>query len=412
MKRYLLTVVLFAGSVLGAGMKLNTIHNFTGLGDGGYPMTGLIFDNTGALYGTSSIGGDFEACDEGGQCGVIFKLTPPAQSGGDWMETELYDFFNPGPYPPNTPLVFDGQNNLYGGAGPTSDGAGYFQLTGSNGNWTLNNIYYINNDVFPGVGRPLLGKKNNMYVLGGGNYGSVVELTRNPNNTWTSITLYTFLAGNDGGMPVAGVVGDHAGNLYGTTNEGGGSADCGTVYELSPQSGGSWSETILHSFTGSDGCLPYAGVILDSKGNLYGAAATGGTGPCGSSGCGLVYELSPPAEPGGSWTYTILHSFASTDGVGPISGLTMSSSGVLYGTTNGGGGGPCEPTGAGCGTVYRLTPPANAGGAWTEDFVAFNGANGTNPFGSVLLDESTGVLYGTTRVGGVYGYGTVFQVVP
>jgi uncharacterized repeat protein (TIGR03803 family) len=400
------TSALFVGTALAAGSNLTTLHSFTSFADGGYPMTGLTIDSRGALYGGTEIGGNYEACDEGGACGVIFKLTPPSQAGGVWTESELYDFQFQDPYPLGGTLVFAGAKNLYGGAGPGGNGSAIVQLTETNGSWSLNPIYS------PASGTPLFGKKNNMFVLGGGTYGSVVELTRSSNETWTATTLYTFLAGNDGNNPQVGVVADYAGNLYGTTLFGGGGTNCGTVYELSPQANGGWTEKILHSFTGgADGCfLTGDGVILDNQGNLFGATITGGNGPC-DGGCGVVYELSPPAGPGGAWKETILHTFVNTDGANPQANLTLSSTGVLYGTTELGGGGPCEPTGAGCGTVFRLIPPSAPGGTWAESSFGLNGADGSRPLASVLLNESTGTLYGTTRLGGVYGYGTVFQLV-
>jgi uncharacterized repeat protein (TIGR03803 family) len=397
-------VLLFAGAAMAAGPTETVLHNFTGAADGGYPMAGLILDQTGALYGTAIIGGNFSACDEGGACGTIFELVPPSQGGGAWTESELYDFQYQDPYPPSTNLVFDQAGNLYGGTGP-NQGSATFQLTESAGIWSLNPIYY------PGAGAPVFDTKGNLYVLGGGADGSIVELTPQPGGTWNSTTLYTFTGGNDGKLPESGVIVDHAGNLYGTTLLGGGSTQCGVVYELSPQTNGSWTESILHSFTGtaSDGCYPQAEVIVDHKGNLYGTTQDGGLGPC-TSGCGVVFELSPPAQEGGAWTETVLHKFNNTNGANPYAGLAIDSTGALYGTTAAGGNGPCEPKGAGCGTVFRLTPPSKPGGAWSEIFYSFQGPDGENPFANVILDESKGVLYGTTRNGGTYDYGTVFQI--
>jgi uncharacterized repeat protein (TIGR03803 family) len=398
---------LFSASSIAGESTLTVLHNFTGLFDGGYPLTGLIADKTGALYGSAEIGGDFGACDEGGACGLIFKLTPPSQGGGAWTETELYDFQDQDPYSPDTNLVFDGKGNLYGGAGVDSGNAGSFQLTESNGSWTLNNIYS------GGGGTPLIGKSGNLFVIANPIPGlccsSVVELTY-AHGMWNPTTLYTFSGTTAGNEPEAGVVADDEGNLYGTTLYGG-TGDCGIVYELSPQANGTWSETTLHNFMGTDGCSLAAGVILDKKGNLYGVTITGGNGPC-EIGCGVVFELSPPAEAGGAWAETTLYNFQHTDGSNPLAGLTMSSTGVLYGTTAGGGGGPCEPTGGGCGTIFKLVPPSKTGGGWTESFFPFNGNDGEGPQGSVHIDESSGALYGTTRTGGAYGYGVVWQLLP
>jgi len=399
----LILVWMFTGSAMAAGPTETVLHNFTSQADGGYPVAGLILDQTGALYGTATIGGDYDACDQGGACGVVFKLTPPSNGGG-WTESVLYEFQYQDPYPPSTNLVFDQLGNLYGGTGPGENGSAIFQLTESAGAWSMNPIYE------PGGGTPIFDRKGNLYVFGGGTDGSVVELTQQPDGTWNPTTLYTFGGGQDGQYPQGGVVGDRAGNLYGVTLFGGGSTDCGIVFELSPQANGTWTESILHSFTGgSDGCYPYAAVILDLHGNLYGTTLSGGIGPCANQ-CGVVFELSPPSVSGAAWTESILHTFNSKDGANPQASLTMDSTGALYGTTAGGGNGPCEPTGSGCGTVFRLTPPSHPGGVWSEIFFSFQGLNGETPLANVLLDESKGVLYGTTRNGGTYGYGTAFQI--
>jgi uncharacterized repeat protein (TIGR03803 family) len=181
------------------------------------------------------------------------------------------------------------------------------------------------------------------------------------------------------------------------------------VFELSP-SNGAWTEKILYSFTGSNGCSPYAGLILDKKGNLYGTTYTGGGfGPCTNQ-CGTVFELTPNEN--GTWSESVLHSFDNTDGANPYAALAIDPTGALYGTTERGGSGTCEPAGAGCGTVFRLAPPSKSGGNWKLTSYGFQSANGMIPLGSVLVDESKKALYGTTSGGTVYGHGTVFQITP
>jgi uncharacterized repeat protein (TIGR03803 family) len=148
--------------------------------------------------------------------------------------------------------------------------------------------------------------------------------------------LYSFSGGSDGANPVGALVADKAGNLYGTTSQGGSSnctAGCGIVFELTPPAtrGGVWSETVLCRFTGgSDGAAPESNLTFDAAGNLYGTTASGG----GASHAGTVFELAPPSTQGGAWTETVLYSFAGgSDGKSPVAGLVFDAAGNLYGTT-------------------------------------------------------------------------------
>jgi len=233
-------------------------------------------------------------------------------------------------------------------------------------------------------------------------------------------TLHSFTGGSDGEGPVSTLAVDRVGNLYGTTGGGGGATacelGCGTVFMLAVPAtqNGAWKETVLYSFTGgSDGAGPAAGLIFDRAGNLYGTTAVGGDGPCneGVGGCGVVFELSPPAAPGGAWTEAVLHSFSGSDGSGPIARLTLDQAGNLYGTTNGGGSGSgCS---AGCGVVFELVAPASQGGAWTYSVLhnfSQDGSDGFLPYGDLVLDPA-GNLYGTTIAGGTGNAGgTVFEL--
>src|SRR5664279_5403051 len=196
--------------------------------------------------------------------------------------------------------------------------------------------------------------------------------------------------GTDGTFPQAGLIVDGAGNLYGTTSEGGTyiscSGGCGTVFELTPNGSGGWTETVLHNFNsnGTDGANPYAGLIFDAAGNLYGTTTTGGTYYVGT-----VFELSP--SQGGGWTEKVLYSFNynGTDGNYPQASLTIDAAGNLYGTTWAGG-----PYGYGYGTVFELTPAA--GGGWTETVLHnFVGTDGAAPLAGLIFDAA-GNLYGTT----------------
>jgi uncharacterized repeat protein (TIGR03803 family) len=220
---------------------------------------------------------------------------------------------------------------------------------------------------------------------------------------WTEKVLHRF-NGTDGLYPVSSVVLDGAGDLYGTT-EGGGAHAFGTVFELVPNARGGWTEKVLHNFNrdAKDGVSPFAGVILDEGGNLYGTTAGGG-----AYAYGTVFELLSKA--GGGWKEKILHSFNNNDkdGTGPQASLVFDASGNLYGTAEFGGSGICAPTG--CGTVFELTP--NSDGKWIEKVVHsfhFNGRDGHFPIASLIFDAS-GNLYGTTLQGGAYNSGTSFEL--
>jgi uncharacterized repeat protein (TIGR03803 family) len=235
------------------------------------------------------------------------------------------------------------------------------------------------------------------------NTGTVYKLTsQGEGHRWTSTVLHIFaesppvgIAPTDGVNPFAGVIFDSSGALYGTTVFGGNSAN-GTVYKLTPPADGGtpWNETVLYNFTGgADGRYGSSSLIFDSSGALYGTAGGGG-----NSGSGTVYKLTPPAS-GTLWNLTVLYAFVAVtgsnggvDGVFPsYAPLIFDRSGALYGTTRAGG--PCQGCGGGYGTVYKLTPPANGmplGTPWTETVLHFftSGADGSDPEGGVIFDRS------------------------
>ncbi len=238
-------------------------------------------------------------------------------------------------------------------------------------------------------------------------------VTTQPAQARTFTVLYSF-TGADGAVPQAGLVRDKASNLYGTTVVGG-AHGFGTVFELTPKAGGGWTEKVLHSFNlnGKDGAYPIASLILDAAGNLYGTTQSGGnfSSEC-TYGCGTVFELTPKA--GGVWTERVLHSFNGQDGFAPWgAGVILDASGNLYGTTLYGGSGTCNNYGTpGCGTVFELTP--KAGGSWAENVLydfQNNGKDGNYPQAGVIFDAA-GNLYSTTLGGGTGGYGTVFELMP
>ncbi len=194
----------------------------------------------------------------------------------------------------------------------------------------------------------------------------------------------------DGYAPFAGLTLDSSGNLYGTTYSGG-AHGWGTVFELTPKAGGGWTEKVLHSFNinGNGEIFPEAGVVLDATGNLFGAASD------------VVFELTPNA--GGGWTENVLHTFKSKYGTFPYATPIFDATGNLYGTTFGGGA-------YSDGMVFELTP--QAGGHWTEKVLrSFDGKDGNDCFAGVIFDAA-GNLFGATKQGGVYDQGTVFELIP
>jgi choice-of-anchor C domain-containing protein len=287
-------VMQFTAPTDGSSSTPTVLYQFHGATDGGMPNAHLVQDQaTGALYGTARWGRMGDCSGVG--CGLVFMLTPPA-SGTTWTETVLYRFTggNDGGVPFD--INRDSAGNIYG---TTSNGGAY-------------------------------GK------------GVVFKLAQAGTGVWHETVLHAFQGGNDGAVPVAGVIIDQSGNLYGTTTQGGSancSAGCGTVYELTPPtSGTAWPEAILYRFRGlSDGQNPQANLILDSAGALYGTTAAGGSSNC-TGGCGTVFKLTAPAT-GTTWTETILHRFlGNDDGAAPVAGLHMDSAGHLTGTTAAGGG--------------------------------------------------------------------------
>lgn len=218
--------------------------------------------------------------------------------------------------------------------------------------------------------------------------------------------LYNFKGGWDGIGPT-GLILDPAGNLYGTTDVGGGGGctdeGCGTVFQLAT-SNGKWNEKVLVQFKNVRGDFPDSGVIMDAKGNLYGTASGHGLGN------GIVFKLTPGEK--GKWSASVLHAFTGgNDGQGPFGGLVRDRHGNLYGATVEGGGyyGSCGRLG--CGTVYELVPPRTRGAEWTEKVLYRfkGGSDGGNPAAALIFD-GLGNLYGTTAIGGDYGWGTVFTL--
>lgn len=237
--------------------------------------------------------------------------------------------------------------------------------------------------------------------------GTVFELRHNANGSFTEIVLHRFNAGDGQNPDEAPVIFDAAGNLYGTAREGG-TAGAGVVYKLSPHPDGSWTETVIHNFKGSDGAELRGGLLFDAKGNLYGTASGGGTGTgcVGGNGCGVVFKLTHTSS---GWRESVLHNFTNDhrDGYSPQGTLVFDAEGNLYGTTFLGG-----TSSQGGGTVFKLTPSSD--GSWKETVLySFkSGRDGASPYSGVVFDKA-GNLYGTTVGGGDQtGSGTVFKLTP
>lgn len=397
--------------------RFNDKHGWNGM----YPSSPLVFDSAGNLYGTVAQGGGGGRSCGGYACGAVFELSPDAN--GIWIEKVLSTFAGKNGQDPAASLIFDAGGNLYGttnfggGKGCNYPGCGtVFELApGAGGKWTRTLLHAFDGEDGDQTYAPLIfDSAGNLYgtTLGGGAYGggTVFELTPGGNGQWTESLLYSFNSqgGGDGFNPYAGVIFDSSGNLYGTTLNGGAYIH-GTVFELTPGANGKWTETVLHSFeyNNRDGFYPYGGLVFDAAGNLYGTGYDGGT-----YGYGAIFEMT--AGKNGQWTETLLYSFGSShdDGWLPMGNLIFDSAGSLYGTTEAGGvqnRSKCSTYG--CGTVFKLSPGVD--GKWTEEVLQRFGRrnDGYNTQVGVVLGTD-GNLYGTTPYGGTWGFGTVYEITP
>jgi uncharacterized repeat protein (TIGR03803 family) len=410
---FTIALMLPAGAV--AASKYKVLHRFAGGKDGGGPTGSLILDAAGNLYGTTQQGGGSINCSGG--CGTVFKLKP--NSNRSWTESVLHRFSGGADGAnPWAGLIFDATGkNLYGTTtrGAAADHGVVFKLKPNpDGGWTESVLHSFTGSadgggplaglIFDAAGKNLYGT-----TAGGGGFGqgTVFKLTPNSNGSWTESVLYNFTGGADGAAPNSGrLIFDAAGNLYGTTAVRGGKCEnCGTVFKLTPNSDGSWTESVLHSFLGgSDGSEPLAGLIFDTAGNLYGTTANGGNlAYCSGFGCGVVFELTPSSD--GSWTESVLHRFAGHPAANPWAGLIFDSAGTLWGAGLNGG-----PTNGGA--VFKLT--SQPGGSWGYSALhVFLGEPAMNPLGSLVFDIA-GKIYGTTvNCGsGKKCAGVVFEITP
>jgi len=362
------------------------LYSFQGPPDGAVPAGAMAFDKAGNLYGVTTLGGVGPCAPT--QCGTVFQLQPPATKGGAWTEQVLHIFGGHAKGDGNTPaggVIFDAAGNLYG------------------------------TTAYGGTG--------NCVVLGSKSGCGTVFVMKPPatkGGKWTENVLYSFKSGKDGYLPNGDLVFDHAGNLYGATEFGGGfgSCDapfyqfCGTIFELSPPKvkSGKWTEKVLYHFkSGKDGANPNGGLVLDGVGNIYGTTYVGGsTTLCvftGFVGCGTVFKLGKPGNPSGVWRERVLYAFTGlpSDGLHPVAGLARRSNGNLYGTTLGGG--TQED-----GVIFQLIPPTKGGTQWNETLIHnFSGGSDGGSTLTGLVPDFSGNFYGTSGGGASRG-GLLFRL--
>jgi uncharacterized repeat protein (TIGR03803 family) len=404
----LLALALCLSAQPASALTQSTLYNFAGgTSDGCNVRSGVTFDSSGNLYGTTAGGGSAGA-------GTIYKLAP---SGASWTESVLYNFRGgvlDGKLP-NSGVLVGSLGKLYGttvSGGQTLNNGTFYEIT-PGVTWTETGLFS-----FPGgaggasvydYGKVIQDSSGNFYgttYVGGGpnSQGTVWKMTLSGVPTVAVETvLYSFnnVAGhNDGVRPIAGsLVMDSSGNIYGTTVQGG-TNNVGTVFELSPPTGGSstWTEQVIWNFGNpGDGSTPYAGLAIDASGNLYGTTTGGGT-----HNVGMVFEMSKSS---GVWLQQRSYSFgAAGDGSQPYDAPVLDSSGNVYGTTRNGGA-------HSWGTVFKLVPNGPSG--WSESvlYSLTGGTNGAFPYESIALDSS-GNIYSTTNAGGTHACGLVFKIVP
>jgi len=373
---------------------------------------------------------------------ILAAYTHAFAISGSATESVLSNFPNPdvsndgvNPY---ADLLIDNGGNLYGttehggtnpGPNPPFNAGTVFELSPPStpgGSWTESILYNFGS--FAGDGATsyaglIMDGNGNLYgttKLGGsfkmpGGGGTAFELSppSTSGGNWTETILWDFgnpVNGTDGLNPYAGLLMDANGNLYGTTSAGGQytavvSSGGGTAFKLTQTAGGSWNESLLWNFGNmGDGATPFAGLTLDANGNLYGTTKAGG-----ANGVGTVFKLIPPSSSGANWSEAVLYNFAggTSDGATPFAGVTLDASGNLFGTTTAGGANSA-------GTVFELTRPVIPGGAWSESIVYNLGSykvDGTIPYGGLIIDPS-GDLFGTTTAGGTKSAGTAFELTP
>jgi uncharacterized repeat protein (TIGR03803 family) len=392
----LILMCALAVSTVASAQTLNTVVSFNG-SDGSLPAAGLIADAGGNLYGTTNGGG---ASGDG----TVFEIAKTS-SGYATTPTTLVSFTGSDGGFRVGGLIADAGGNLFG---TTSDGGAssygtVFEIAKTSSGYASTPTILVNFDGTNGA-NPYAG----LIVDAGGNifgttsdggassYGTVFEVAKTSSGyASTPITLVNFNY-TDGANPDGGLIADVGGNLYGTTN-GGGASGNGTVFEVAKTSSGYASTPItLVSFNVTNGAYPYAGLIADAGGNLFGTTSEGG-----ASGNGAVFEVAKTSS-GYASTPTTLVSFNRSDGANPYAGLIADAGGNLFGTTIGGGA-------SGLGTVFEVTNTSSGYASTPLTLVSFNGSDGEQPQAS-LIAAAGGNLFGTTAIGGAFNDGTVFEV--
>jgi len=340
---------VFKLSPSSSGWDFTVLYEFSGVpSDGSRPFGQLVFDAVGNLYGATATGGI-------ANFGTVFELSPSADES--WTETVVYKFAGglDGEGPSASPIL-DAAGNLYGmtaQGGSFKHGMVYELIRQSNGEWSKKTIYSFTGgtDGSRPLGPLVFDAAGNLYgeASEGGfvasrscpsGCGTVFKLTPIANGEWNLDVLYSFHDTPDGAVPLGGLTFDSAHSLYGVT-QGGGSHSFGTIFRVSPNSDGSWSESVLHTFNGPNGNDAESALLFDGVGNLYGTTARGGAN-------GNVFELSRLAD--GSWVETVLHAFTGgADGAEPTDSLIFDSAGNLYATASSGGE-------YGSGVVFEITP--------------------------------------------------------
>ena len=314
------------------------LYDFTGGADGGEPYKGVTLDANGNLYGTAVTGGG-GSCEGG--CGVVFKLT---NSGGTWTQSVIHTFTGGSDGSgPGSPVSIDKQGNVYGTTptgGANGIGVVYQLRPDASGEWKLRVIHTFTGGNDGGGGsasRLLIDAAGNLYgvcTVGGANgFGTVFEMSPTQGK-WQFATLYAFKDSPDGALPYGGLIFDKAGNLYGTTYYAG-VYDLGTVYKLTHKNG-TWSESVLYSFKGgADGASPISSLASDPAGNLYGTTSDGGAAACG---CGVIFKMTRGTT--GKWTESVAYRFPGIPSPGfAYNGMVGDSAGNFYGATVHGGSG-------------------------------------------------------------------------
>jgi uncharacterized repeat protein (TIGR03803 family) len=387
----LLALIAFAYPA--QAQQFQVLHYFTGGRDGGSPTGALAIDGSRNIYGTAQTGGIMpEGCGTG--CGTAFEIT---RKGSHYTFNVIHQFGegNDG-VGPAAGLVLGTDGSLYGTTVNGGLGVGTVYAFEPPATpceailclWpegVLHSFQGGPNDGFNPLSIPTLDRSGNLYgtTLYGGvddEGGTAYELVRSGND-WSATLLHSFIGGNDGELPVGGLIFDMAGNLYGTTARGGSGAG-GTVFELTPADGG-WNESILYNFNSNNGygTQPECTLVMDQAENLYGTTSGGGAN-------GTIFELTPSD---GGWSISLLYG---APHFSARAGLTKDGAGNFYGVSNSGSAGGHA---SGNGFVFKLIP---SHGVWTLiDLHDFSGGDGANPLGAVVLDTS-GNLYGTTSSGG------------